>query len=65
MPVLRELTLHFFVTYNQQCGNERNTVAPSRVRQSPPGESRPREGATACVEDRHLRGHLMPEVAAP
>ncbi|WP_461413612.1 Ig-like domain-containing protein [Gemmatimonas sp.] len=49
----------------KKCGNERQTVAPSRVSQSPPGESRHRKGATARVEDRHPRGHVKPDVADP
>jgi hypothetical protein len=47
----------------KKCGNERQTVAPSRVSPSPPGESRPRKGATAHVEDRHPLVHVKPNVA--
>jgi hypothetical protein len=47
----------------KKCGNERQTVAPSRVSQSPPGASRPQKGATARVEDRHRWGHVKPDVA--
>jgi Mg2+-importing ATPase len=49
----------------KKCGNERQTVAPSRVRPSPPGASRHRKGATARVEDRHPCGHVKPDVADP
>ncbi|MCO4099451.1 MAG: hypothetical protein HEQ38_08640 [Gemmatimonas sp.] len=46
----------------KKCGNERQTVAPFQVTQSPPGESRQQKGATARDEDRHSCDRVKPDL---